>query len=221
MELDASVDRDDAPWVTDRARRPGRPAAWAPSLTSRTAVQGPAGLWYADVPDRVLAFLLDVIALAVVGLFLAIIVGGAFGGLSSGTAAGGSIDAPPGALNVGAFVVVGILAMVVSFVYFAYSWVVLRSTPGMRMLGLRIGHQRDGRPISWDQALVRWIVLGIAATSLTFAVYVPSLVGLALAVLGLLWLVLMLVTLGRSPTKQGLHDRYARTILVRAPRRAV
>jgi len=90
----------------------------------------------------------------------------------------------------------------------------------MRLLGLRVGDQRDGHPISWDQALVRWLILGIAATLLTFAVYVPSLVGLALAVLGLAWLLVILYTMTRSPLKQGLHDRYARTILVRAGRRA-
>jgi uncharacterized RDD family membrane protein YckC len=205
---------------TTSAPRTGRASAWSQSLTSSESIPGPAGLWLAEMPDRIIAFVLDVIALAVVGMILAIVLGGLFGGLvSGGTTVGGALDDAGGDLNLGAFLVVGVVATAISFVYFTYSWVVLRSTPGMRLLGLRIGDQRDGRPISWDQALIRWLILGIAATLVTFAVYVPSLLGLSLGVLGLVWLVVVLVTINRSPMKQGLHDRYARTILVRATRR--
>lgn len=217
----AATTSDKRPSPEGRVGRAARSGAWNRSLTASVALPGPAGLWYAEVPDRVIAFVLDVIALAVVGILLAIVVGGVFGGLGTGDArVGGSIDAGAGDLNVGAFLVVGIVALAVSFTYFTYSWVVLRSTPGMRMLGLRIGDQIDGHAISWDQALVRWLLMGVAATLLTFVVYVPSLVGMLSALLGLVWLVIVLVSVTRSPTKQGLHDRYARTILVRAARRA-
>jgi uncharacterized RDD family membrane protein YckC len=212
------VATDSPPSRAARAPRPA--AAWTQSLTSPAPQAGPAGLWFADLPDRIIAFVLDVIALAIVGMFLAIVVGGVFGGLvSGGTTVGGSLDAAGGVLNVGAFLVVAIAATAISFAYFAYSWVMLRATPGMRLLGLRIGDQQDGHPISWDQALVRWLLLGIAATLVTFVVYVPDLVGLLLALLGLAWLGLVLASVSRSPTKQGFHDRRARTILVRAPRR--
>ena len=33
------------------------------------------------------------------------------------------------------------------------------------------------------------------------------------------WMLAVLYTMAQSPTKQGLHDRYARTILVKARRR--
>jgi uncharacterized RDD family membrane protein YckC len=201
--------------------RPSRPgAAWARSLTSTTRLPGPAGLTFAEVPDRVIAFVLDVIVLAIIGLFLALVVGGVFGGLASGAdSAGGALDSAGGDLNVGAFLVVGIAALAISFAYFAWSWVVLRGTPGMRMLGLQVGDQADGHSISWDQALVRWLILGIAATLTTFAVFVPSLVGLVAGVIGLIWLLVLLYTTAQSPTKQGLHDRVARTVLVKAARR--
>jgi uncharacterized RDD family membrane protein YckC len=201
-----------------RSGRPG--ASWARSLTSATRVPGPAGLTIADVPDRVIAFILDAIVLSIVGLLLALVIGGAFGGLASGAqTAGGSMDAAGGALNVGAFLVVAMAELALSFAYFAWSWVVLRGTPGMKMLGLQIGDQADGHSISWDQALVRWLLLGIAATLATFAVYVPSLVGLVVAIIALLWLTLLLYTTVLSPTKQGLHDRTARTVLVKSSRR--
>ena len=205
-----------------RHPRPGRPGAtWAQSLTSTAPLPGPAGFTFADVPNRIIAFILDVIVLAIIGVLLALVIGGAFGGVTSGgSAAGGSLDSAAGDLNVGAFLVVGIAALAISFAYFAYSWVVLRGTPGMKLLGLQIGDQADGRSISWDQALVRWLTLGIAATLTTFAVYVPSLLGLLLALGGFTWLLALLYTMAQSPTKQGLHDRYARTVLVRAIRRA-
>lgn len=201
--------------------RPGRPGStWARSLTSTTQIPGPAGLTFADVPNRIIAFILDVIVLSVIGLLLALVIGGAFGGLVSGAqTAGGSLDDAGGQLNIGAFLVVGIAELAISFAYFAWSWVVLRATPGMMMLGLQVGDQGDGRSISWDQALMRWLVLGIAATLTTFAVFVPSIVGLLVAVVALAWLLVLLTTTAQSPTKQGLHDRIARTVLVKAGRR--
>jgi uncharacterized RDD family membrane protein YckC len=201
--------------------RSARPSAWTQSLSGPASLPAPAGLTFADVPDRSIAFILDLIALAVVGVFLAIVVGGLFGGLvTGGSTAGGAIDTGASDLNIGALLVVGIVAVAVSFAYFTYSWVVLRATPGMRLLGLRIGDQVDGRAISWDQALARWLLVGIAATLLTFVIYVPGLVGPALALMGLAWLAVVLVSVTRSPTNQGFHDRVARTIVVRAVRRA-
>jgi uncharacterized RDD family membrane protein YckC len=44
-------------------------------------------------------------------------------------------------------------------------------------------------------------------------------VGLVAGVIGLIWLLVLLYTTAQSPTKQGLHDRVARTVLVKAARR--
>jgi hypothetical protein len=231
---DAASDLSDAPPATpseatqatapaaSSVGRPIRPGAlWPRSLTSTTPVPGPAGLAFADMPDRIIAFVLDVIVLSGIGLLLALTIGGAFGGLVSGAqTAGGSLDDPAGRLNIGAFLVVGVAALAISFAYFAWSWVVLRATPGMMMLGLQVGDQADGRSISWDQALLRWLILGIAATLVTFAVTVPSVIGLVVASVALVWLLLLLATAARSSTNQGLHDRAARTVLVKAGRRA-
>ena len=204
------------------ARSVGAATGWTQSLTSTAAVPGPSGLALADVPNRSIALVLDMLLLAAIGLLLALTVGGLFGGMTSGGATtGGPLDEPGRDLNVAAFLVVGLAQMAVSFGYLAYGWVMLRATLGMRLLTLRIGDERDGRPVSWNQALVRWLLLGLPATLATFAVYVPSLVGLVLSLIGLLWLLLLLYTMTQSPAKQGLQDRYARTIIVRAPRRPV
>jgi len=220
-------DREDAPagWpppapVVRPARTVGSATGWTRSLTSTAAMPGPAGLTLADVPNRIIALVLDIILLAVVGLLLALVLGGLFGGMANGgSAAGGSFDSAGGDLNVAAFLVVAIAQLAISFGYFAYAWVMLRGTAGMKMLGLRIGDQDDGHSISWDQALIRWLLLGVPATLLTFAVYVPSLLGFIVGLVGFVWLMALLSTMAQSPSKQGLHDRRARTILVRAGRR--
>ena len=176
---------------------------------------GPAGFTLADIPNRIIALVLDVILLAVVGLVLALVLGGLFGGLTGdASSAGGSVQGAGGDLNVAAFLVVAIAQLAVSFGYFAYGWVMLRGTAGMKMLGLRIGDQDDGHAMSWDQALLRWLLLGIPATFATFAVTIPSLVGLLFGLIGFLWLVVLLVTMAQSPSKQGSQDRRARTIVV-------
>ena len=182
-----------------RRRRPGagrlRPrlarSAWARSLTSTAPLPGPAGLTLrrraqtASSPSSSTSSCWRSSASSWRSSS-----GGAFGGLSEGApTVGGSLDAggrrpqrgrlprrrhrrarpsaSPTSPTPGSS---------------------LRGTPGMRMLGLRSATRADGHSISWDQALVRWLLLGIAATLATFAVYVPSLVGLLLAVLGLAWL---------------------------------
>lgn len=195
-------------------------SGWTRSLTSTAAQPGPAGLVLADVPNRVIALVLDVIVLAIVGLVLALVIGGLFGGLTSaGASAGGSFDGSGGDLNVAAFLVVAVAQLAVSFGYFGYCWVMLRATPGMKLLSLQVGDQADGRPVAWDQALLRWFLLGIPAALVTFAIVVPSLLGLVLGIIGFLWLVGLLYTMARSTAVQGLHDRRARTIVVRAARR--
>ena len=204
------------------ARGAGATGSWTRSLTTTAAQPGPAGLAFAAASDRIIALILDLIVLAIVGLILALVIGGFFGGLSGGSsAAGGSLDAADGDLNVAAFLVVGIAQLALSFAYFGYSWVVLRGTAGMKALGLQVGDQGDGHAINWDQALIRWLLMGIPATLATFAVSVPSALGLLLGILGSTWLAVLLYTIARSPTRQGWHDRRARTIVTRVSRRAI
>jgi uncharacterized RDD family membrane protein YckC len=211
---------DGAPRPSRRPPRVGPASGWTQSLTAPATVPGPSGLTLADVPNRSIALVLDMLALAAIGLLLAVTLGGLFGGMTSGAATtGGPLDQPGRDLNVAAFLVVGLAQLAISFGYFAYAWVILRGTPGMRLLGLRIGDEADGRSVSWDQALVRWLIVGLPATLATFVVCVPSLIGLVLGLLGLLWLLLLLYTMTRSPSRRGVQDRYGRTIVVRAPHR--
>lgn len=181
-------------------------------LTSTARLPGPAGLVYADLPNRIIALIIDVIVLSVTGFVLAWL----FGGLVSEP---GALDSAGGELDITAFLIVLVLQLAVSFAYFGGSWTLVGFTAGMWLLGLRIGDEIDGERIGWPRSLVRWLLLGIPALLSSLAVYVPSFLGVILWALGVVWLALLLYTIAQSPTKQGLHDRYARTILVRARRR--
>jgi uncharacterized RDD family membrane protein YckC len=203
---------DDA--ETSRATPPGRGRrGLTRSITAPPRVPGPDGLTYADVPNRVIAMVIDLILLSLTGFVLALL----FGGLVT---APGALDSAGGQLDVVSFLLVLLLQLAISFGYFAYCWVVLRGTLGMKLLGLRIGDEVGGGPLEWRQAALRWVLLGIPSLLGTLGAYVPSIVGVILSVLGLAWLVLLLYSIAQSPTKQGLHDRYAHSILVKARRRA-
>jgi uncharacterized RDD family membrane protein YckC len=196
---------------------PSSQSSFAQSLTSTAAVPGPPGFYYADVPNRIIAYVIDVILLSVIGIVLAFVLGGLFGGL---TTAAGALDSAGGELNLGAFLVVSIAQLAISLGYFGYSWTAARGTPGMKLLGLQIGDESDGHSIDWNQAIIRWLIIGIPSILATFTSYASSTLSLVFSIIGVAWLIVLLYSIAQSPTKQGLHDRYARTILVKAGRRA-
>jgi uncharacterized RDD family membrane protein YckC len=197
---------------TDANRGASGASGLTSRLTSTARLPGPAGLVYADLPNRIIALIIDVIVLSVTGFVLAWL----FGGLVSEP---GALDSAGGELEITAFLIVLVLQLAVSFAYFGGAWTLVGFTAGMWLLGLRIGDEIDGERIGWPRSLVRWLLLGIPALLSSLAVYVPSFLGVVLWALGVVWLALLLYTTAQSPTKQGLHDRYARTILVRARRR--
>jgi uncharacterized RDD family membrane protein YckC len=209
--LDASS--TDAPSsAPGRGERDDAPSGLTQSITSTARMPGPAGYYYADVPNRIIALIIDVIVLSVVGFFLALL----FGGLVTES---GALDTAGGELDVVPFLVVTVLQAGISFVYFGYLWVAARGTVGMKLLGLQIGDESDGHSIGRRQALIRWLIIGIPSMLASLSGYVPSLVGIVLSVIGVAWLLVLLYSIAQSPTKQGLHDRYARTIMVKEGRR--
>lgn len=193
-----------------------RPPAWTQTLTSTAPSPGPAGFFYADVPNRVIAYIIDFILLFVIDIVLLIIVGALFGDVVT-TA---TLDSAGGDVNVGPFVVLSILQLIVSFAYWGYFWTSWRGTPGMKILGLQIGDEVDGRSITWNQALIRWLVIGLPSILATFVGYLSAGLGGVLLLIAIVWLLILLYTIAQSPTKQGLHDRYAHTIMVKAGRQA-
>ena len=129
------------------APSPSTPAPSAPAPSAPTT-----GLVYADVPNRAIAYIIDIIIVAIVaGIIDAILNGMGLGVVT--------IDQNGIAINYAGAVVQGIVGLVISAAYFVYTWTSMRATVGMRVLGMQIGNAGDGRTLTTDQAVRRWLAL--------------------------------------------------------------
>lgn len=172
------------------------------------ATGGPsAGLVYGDVPNRAIAYIIDVIVLAVINIVVGIVLGAI--GLSVVT-----IDGLESSFNYLASVIVTLVSLAISGAYFVYMWTTRRSTIGMGVLGLEIGTAPGGETISTDQAIRRWVALGVPFSIAQILNPLP-LIGILIGLAALGWVIYLLWTTAQSPTKQGWHDHFANTMVVK------
>jgi uncharacterized RDD family membrane protein YckC len=168
-----------------------------------------SGLVYADVPNRAIAYIIDVILVAIVLAVVTGILGGM--GLRSVTVNNNltfTIDPV-------ASIIYAIIGLVISGAYFIYTWTSMRATVGMRVLGMQIGNAGDGKTLTMDQAIRRYFVL--SAPSVLAQVLQP--LGGIFWLVGLVafgWFIYLIYTTANSPTKQGFHDVFANTQVVKA-----
>jgi uncharacterized RDD family membrane protein YckC len=168
-------------------------------------VPGAPGLAFADVASRVVAFLIDALIVGLVGAILVVALG--FGERID-TETASYVWVSGWAANI-AFALLG-------FAYFAFFWSGgRRATIGQRVLDIQVGNAFDGRPLTLGQAARRWLGYG---SFLGFLAIVPGLRELA-SLAQLAWMVVLLASTARSPMKQGLHDRFANSALVRPANR--
>jgi uncharacterized RDD family membrane protein YckC len=108
-----------------------------------------------------------------------------------------------------------VLGAVFSLVYAVGSWVSMGGTPGQRLLGMHVYRASGPQLLTIDAAVIRWALLfGVSYAIGAISVAAPSsasIVGLG----QLVWLVVLIVTTSQSPLKQGIHDRYARSVVVK------
>ena len=189
--------------------------AWAPPPTGTLA----GGLRYAGTPERFVAYLVDGIVMTLIGWAIygvaAIAGAGPFATLSMSTTTGRysplTASLAPGAVAL--LVFLALVSAAISAAYFVLQWSGShRATLGMRVLGLQVGNAADGRTITRGQAFRRWIALGGWVGIIGALPPLSTLVSLGL----LAWEVILLVTVVGSPTKQGLHDRFADTAMVQS-----
>jgi uncharacterized RDD family membrane protein YckC len=154
------------------------PPPWTPPPPIEAAATGPVfgGFWI-----RFAAYIIDSLILGVISFVMGWVLGFALG------LAGSSVSM---AQQVG-----GVAGLVVSVLYFTWSWVRSGSTPGMSLMGLQVVRDADGGPISWGKALIRYVGL-IISTLVLF--------------IGLIW-----VAFDRR--KRGWHDLMAGTVVIRKP----
>jgi uncharacterized RDD family membrane protein YckC len=172
------------------------------------AQPAPMGLVYGDVLSRVVAIIIDGILLAIIN-FIVFMFLGVF------LVAGGD------ALGLGTnwlFVLVATaIGLLISGAYFVGLWTTRRATLGMMVFSLQIGNESNGATLTMQQGIIRWLLLGAIfsiAQAFTPVAGLSALISLA----SFVWVIALLYTTWASPTKQGLHDKYAHTMVVKTVR---
>ena len=174
---------------------------------------GPAGYVYADVPNRAIAYIIDAIILAIIGILVAIVLGAI--GLASVNL---NVNDPNfGQYSIVAGLVAALINTAINGAYFIYTWTTMRASPGQKVLGMQVGNASDGATLTTEQAIKRWIALGAPFGIAQALNPLPGL-GLLIGLAALAWFIALLVTTAQSPTKQGLHDQYANTVVVKSAR---
>jgi uncharacterized RDD family membrane protein YckC len=194
---------------------PGTPPStgWAAPVAPPPApVPGAAGLVYADVPNRIIAAIIDGIIIGIVGAIIGSIVGGIFGGIVT-------FDQNGFHYNYFAALINAVISAAISAAYFIYTWTAMRGTVGMKALGMQVGQAKDGSTLTMDQAIRRWIVLW-APLSVAQAFQPTPLLGILLSLASLGWAIYLLYTTSQSPTKQGYHDVFVGSAVVKVARAA-
>lgn len=195
---------------------PGTPAPPPPTGWSAPppVEAGPPGFVYADVPNRAIAYIIDAILVGIVAGIIGAVLAGV--GLSTGTFTPGTLNFE---VNYVGLLVSAIIGAAISAAYFVYTWTSMRGTIGMKALGMQIGNAGDGKTLTMDQATRRWLV--IAAPGILAQVFfvLPAL-GTLIGLVAFGWFIYLLWTTYSSPTKQGFHDKFANTMVVKAARSA-
>lgn len=97
------------------------------------------------------------------------------------------------------------------FLYFVGLWTSgLQGTLGMRLLRLRVLDAVTAGTLPANDALLRWLALS-GATSILMLV--PG-IGSTISLIGFVWVLALLVTTSTNRLHQGLHDRWARSVVV-------
>lgn len=108
-------------------------------------------------------------------------------------------------------------SMLLSGAYFVTLWSGGRRTIGMRIFRLDVVRETDAGPVDITDAAIRWAIVdipGLLLGMISFGSFTDALsFGLG-AGLSWAWPLVLLGSVAISPTRQGLHDRVARTAVV-------
>jgi uncharacterized RDD family membrane protein YckC len=107
--------------------------------------------------------------------------------------------------------IVGVILVLVDLLYFVGLWTSgLQATIGMRLLRLRVLDAGSAGTLPLNDALLRWIGLTGAIGILGLVPGLEAYIGF----IGLIWIVILLVSTASDRLRQGLHDRWARSVVV-------
>jgi hypothetical protein len=186
----------------------GREQARTPALTT-------AGGPFAGILRRFAAWVIDTFSVTVL-IFVAVsgvegIVGPTVRFLPEATTLPGTVAVDRSMVVVNALVATGLSAA-----YFVVPWTVLGGSLGQFALRLRVRPDTGGKTLPVGRAIARWILLfPPVATVSALATGVP-LLGWLLWGGAVVWYGVLFLTTASSATKQGLHDRLARSVVCKS-----
>jgi uncharacterized RDD family membrane protein YckC len=170
--------------------------AWSPPASAPTAVPSNVGLGLviAGTFTRVVAFVIDGLVLFLITFLLGYVLGYYNRDSSSTTA-----------------LVVNLVSILIGGAYFILLW---RSgwhgTIGMRLMRIRVLGAVNGATLGLDSAIIRWLALTGIVQALLLIPVATSAIGFA----SFIWLILLLVTTALDKLHQGVHDRWAGSVVV-------
>jgi uncharacterized RDD family membrane protein YckC len=113
------------------------------------------------------------------------------------------------------FILVTLIGLGIQYLYFVGFWTSRwQGTPSMIGLKMRVVDATTGTTLSIVQATKRWILLGWPLSLLTL---VPSLQSLQGTILLAVWIIVFFTTV-TNDRRQGLHDRFANSLVIRSVR---
>ena len=172
---------------------------------------------YAHPVRRVAAYLVDGIVVGALVLGIVTVMTVLFGPtvrFDDASTTGLIVDRGRAAAN-------AVLAVLASAVYFVGSWVRSGRTLGAAVLDLRVAAADGTRHLSVAEAIVRWIAIGAPFALLSPIVRGSASLVTSLTLLTIAWSAVLLVTTIVDRRHRGIHDRLARSIVIRgrAPER--
>ena len=109
--------------------------------------------------------------------------------------------------------VVAVIMAAVSAGYFIYMWTKMAgATLGMRFLKLQVRDAASGGEISQNQAIQRWLFL---AGPWALSWFYGWGIGFIVSILVLVYYIYLLVTTAQDPSRRGLHDKQANTVVAK------
>ena len=169
---------------------------------------GPAsGIVYADLTNRVIAYIIDLVILVIVGFVVNLVLLTAF--IATLVSTGSAI-----------FLLLSVVVLVINVllaaIYFIYTWTTMKASPGQRILGLMTVSETDGSALTMNQAIARYVIMFAPSYIASLAsTVIPGILGLLLSFAGLAWTIFLIYTTANDPKRQGFHDHYAHSVVIK------
>jgi uncharacterized RDD family membrane protein YckC len=199
-------------WSTPAVAPPGPIVGWEMPGPS-PAAPASEGFVIAGVGARLVAWLIDTFILFVplgVLLFFTVDFQSLF--LQAYRAGQGGAYVDPSTLATPDLVLVQVITVAIYFLYFVGFWTSSgQATPGMRGLKLRVVDAKTGQTLGLAAAIKRFVAMGWWLGLLSF---IPVLATIGSVASLILYLVLLVTTIAH-PMRQGIHDRWADSLVIR------